>query len=349
MVRLKHKLTQPPQPPARGVKAATFRLLLDTAMALIKVDGHVPSVAEVAARSKVSRATAYRYFPSRSALVTAVVDSSLGPVRSFASSEADGRARVQQLFVKTFPRFKEFEPQMRAAAQLALEQWALERAGLLEEEPYRRGHRIAILEHALAPLAPDMPAAVRIRLHRALSVVYGIEPYMILKDIWGLPDREVERIALWMADALIDAAQRDAAVAAAAVPKVRAVAGAKAGGGQRLVARMSERPPRPSRPRRRSPRRNGSTRSTTTAPASPSICRSSRSGPTDRPRPAPRCRPRSTSPTAATPASGSTCSRPRRRARRCWSTSTAATGARSTSATPRSSRRRSSPPAPWWW
>ena len=68
-----------------------------------------------------------------------------------------------------------------------------------------------ILEHAIAPLAHEMPAAVRDRLHRALSVVYGIEPYMILKDIWGLPDREVERIALWMADALIDAAQRDAA------------------------------------------------------------------------------------------------------------------------------------------
>ena len=100
-------------------------------------------MAEVAARSKVSRATAYRYFPSRGALVTAVVDSSLGPVRRFVSSEADGRARVRELFVKTFPRFKEFEPQMRAAAQLALEQWALERAGLLEEEPYRRGHRIA--------------------------------------------------------------------------------------------------------------------------------------------------------------------------------------------------------------
>jgi len=46
-------------------------------------------------------------------------------------------------------------------------------------------------------------------------VVYGIEPYIILKDIWGLPDREVERIALWMADALIDAALRDAAAAGA--------------------------------------------------------------------------------------------------------------------------------------
>ncbi len=222
MVRLKHKLSEPPQPPERGVKAATFRLLLDTAMALIHQDGHIPSVAEVAARSKVSRATTYRYFPSRSALVTAIVDSSLGPVRAFASSEADGRARVHELFLQTFPRFKEFEPQMRAAAQLSLEQWALERAGLLEEEPYRRGHRIRILEHALAPLAPALPTAVRDRLHRALSVVYGIEPYMILKDIWGLPDREVERIALWMADALIDAAQRDAA--RTAKPRARSAA-----------------------------------------------------------------------------------------------------------------------------
>jgi AcrR family transcriptional regulator len=220
MVRLKHKLSQPPPTPERGVKAATFRLLLETAMTLIQQGGHIPSLAEVAARAKVSRATTYRYFPSRGALVTAVVDSSLGPVRAFASSEADGKARVHELFVQTFPRFTEFEPQMRAAAQLALEQWALERAGLLEEEPYRRGHRVRILEHALAPLSKTLPTAVRDRLHRALSVVYGIEPYMVLKDIWGLPDREVERIALWMADALIEAAQRDAA--AAAKPRARA-------------------------------------------------------------------------------------------------------------------------------
>jgi AcrR family transcriptional regulator len=210
MARQPPKPRNTPPPSLRGVKAATFRLLLDTAMELIKLDGHIPSVAEVAVRSKVSRATAYRYFPSRSALVTAVIESSLGPVRTFSPDQLSGSERVQQLFRKTFPRFKEFEPQLRAAAQLALEQWALERAGLLEEEPYRRGHRIAILEHAIAPLAPGMPAAVRKRLHQALSVVYGIEPYIILKDIWGLSDREVERTALWMADALIAAALRDA-------------------------------------------------------------------------------------------------------------------------------------------
>ena len=68
---------------------------------------------------------------------------------------------MHELFVQTFPRFKEFEPQMRAAAQLSLEQWALERAGLLEEEPYRRGHRVRILEHAIEPLAPTLPAGRR--------------------------------------------------------------------------------------------------------------------------------------------------------------------------------------------
>ncbi|HEY6134183.1 MAG TPA: TetR/AcrR family transcriptional regulator [Rubrivivax sp.] len=210
MARSKLRPSDPPLPPERGVKAATFKLLLDTAMALISNDGHIPSVADVALRAKVSRATAYRYFPSRSVLTTAVIDASLGPVRSFSADDLSGRERVHQLFKKTFPRFKEFEPQLRAAAQLSLEQSALERAGLLDEEPYRRGHRVRILEHAIAPLAADMPAAVRDRLHRALSVVYGIEPYIILKDIWGAADREVEKTALWMADALIDAALRDA-------------------------------------------------------------------------------------------------------------------------------------------
>ena len=211
MPRLKFRPTEAPDPPKRGVRAATFKLLLDTAMALIRQDGHIPSVAEVAARSNVSRATAYRYFPSRSALVTSVIDASLGPVRTLAPDERTGRERVRELFKSTFPRFKEFEPQLRAAAQLALEQWALERAGLLEEEPYRRGHRIRILEHAIAPLAPDLSASSRDRLHRALSVIYGIESYMILKDIWGMRDRELERTVLWMADALIDATLSESA------------------------------------------------------------------------------------------------------------------------------------------
>ncbi len=214
MANANRQPTRPPAPPTTGVRASTFQRLLDTAMGIIQRSGHIPSVAEIAAEAGVSRATAYRYFASRSALVTAVIDRSLGPVRTVASANPSGRRRVNELFLETFPRFKEFEPQMRAAAQLSLEHWALARAGLLKEEPYRRGHRIGILQHAIAPLAPLMPAAVRERLHRALSVVYGIEPYIVLKDIWGAPDREIERTALWMANALIDAALRDSGLPA---------------------------------------------------------------------------------------------------------------------------------------
>ena len=212
MTRLRHKVNEPPQPPAGGVKAATFRLLIETAMDIIQQDGHIPSIPEVAVRAKVSRATVYRYFPNRSVLTAAVIHNSLGPVRAFSSDHPDGRVRVQELFIQTFPRFKEFEPQLRAAAQLSLEQWALERAGLLDEEPYRRGHRVGILAHALAPLRSKVPKAAHERLHQALSVVYGIEPYVILKDIWGLPDPKVDSIALWMANALVDATLAEAGI-----------------------------------------------------------------------------------------------------------------------------------------
>lgn len=195
-----------PAAPARGVKAATFRLLLDTAITLIREGGHLPSMTDVAQRCGVSRATAYRYFPTRGALISAVMDASLGPLRSYVPPHDAGQDRVRDLFVRTFPRFHEFEAQMRAAVQLSLEQWAQERAGTLAEEPYKRGHRVAILGEAIAPLAHELAPATHLRLHQALSVIYGIETWMVLKDIWGLSDRAVERVALWMADALVAAA-----------------------------------------------------------------------------------------------------------------------------------------------
>lgn len=218
-----HKVTPSfgPAPPERGVKASTFRLLLDTAMELIEEAGHVPSMAVVAQRSGVSRATAYRYFPSRSALIAAVMDASLGPVRDFSSPHPDGPRRVREVFEQTFPRFQAFEPQMRAAVQLSLEQWAQERAGTLEEEPYKRGHRVRILGDAIAPLSNALEPTTHRRLHQALTVVYGIETYMVLKDIWGLSDKAVEKIALWMADALVTAAINEAPRPAATRRKTR--------------------------------------------------------------------------------------------------------------------------------
>jgi AcrR family transcriptional regulator len=187
-----------------------LRLLMQEALSLLS-EGQIPSVAEVAARAGVSRATAYRYFPSRSKLISAVVEHSLGPVHTLASTIPDGRERIRELFIQTFPRFKEYEPQLRAALQLSLEHAAQERAGKLTEEPYRRGHRIQILNHAAGPLKPLIGKKRFDRLVRALSVIYGIEAYVVLRDIWGARDKEIDGIARWIADALVDTALRDAA------------------------------------------------------------------------------------------------------------------------------------------
>ena len=135
---------------------------------------------------------------------------SLGPVRSYEPKARDGGQHVRELFKQTFPRFKEFEPHMRAALQLSLEHESLERVGLLEEPRYRRGFRRGLLHRAAAPLRQQLGRRRYDKLMKALSIVYGIEPYVVLKDIWGSADREVEEIAGWVVDAMIDAALREA-------------------------------------------------------------------------------------------------------------------------------------------
>ena len=192
----------------QGHRGRVFRRLLDTAVDLVR-RGSIPSVAEVAVAAKVSRATAYRYFPSRSKLVSAVVAEALAPVRRAVPQHGEPKQRLHELLKRTYSRFSAYEPHMRAALQLALEHQSLEAAGLLEEEPFRRGQREEILKVTLAPLRAQLPPRSWNRLLKALAVVYGIEPMIVLKDICGAGDRETEAVVHWMMDALVDAALRD--------------------------------------------------------------------------------------------------------------------------------------------
>ena len=54
------------------------RVMRDTAMRLMQ-GGQVPSVSEVAEAAEVSRATAYRYFPSQASIIQAAVNEVAGP------------------------------------------------------------------------------------------------------------------------------------------------------------------------------------------------------------------------------------------------------------------------------
>lgn len=179
------------------------RLLVETATRLMQ-EGNTPSVSEAAEAAGVSRATAYRYFPSQAALVQAVVDLGLGPILTWTSDRKDTEGRVRDLIGTSLPRINDFEATFKAALKLSLDQWARRQAGTLgSEPPFTRGHRIDLLKDAIGPLKGRLTPAGFERLAQALSLVFGVEALVVLKDIWGLDGAETERVAQWAAAAMV--------------------------------------------------------------------------------------------------------------------------------------------------
>ena len=195
----------------RGARARTMNLMLETACRLMQ-EGETPSVSEVAEAAGVSRATAYRYFPSQAALVQAVVDEALGPILEWKSVSTDADARVTDLLSSSMPRILEYEATFKAALKLSLDQWAQRQAGTLgAEPPFKRGHRVDLLQSAIAPLRKTLPRKAFARLAKALSLTYGLEVLIILKDLWGLEADEMQEVAVWAGRALVKTAIAEAA------------------------------------------------------------------------------------------------------------------------------------------
>ena len=193
--------------------------MLDAAMRLMQ-DGLIPSVSDVAEAAQVSRATAYRYFPSQAALIQAAVDEALGPILAWTSDSADAQDRVAQLVTFAYPRMESYEATLKAALRLALDQWARRHAGLSGDEAQMvRGHRIGLLNSAIQPLKGKLGRSGFERLTQSLSLVFGTEAFVVLKDIWGLDRRRAEEVALWTCQALIQAAVADDGKGASRVPK----------------------------------------------------------------------------------------------------------------------------------
>ena len=125
--------------------------------------GRVPSVTDVAEAAEVSRATAYRYFPTQAAMVQAAVDEALGPILGWRSDSEDAEQRVAELLAFAYPRIDEYEATLRAALLQAMDQWSAAAGGTLgDEAPIVRGNRRSCCASALAPLeARSSRASVR--------------------------------------------------------------------------------------------------------------------------------------------------------------------------------------------
>lgn len=208
-------------PPHRGHAATGPRVrmkkrMLDTAMSLMG-QGRIPSVSEVAEAAEVSRATAYRYFPSQAAMIQEAVAEALGPILEWSSDSADPEERVSDLIDFAYPRMETYEATLKAALQLAIDQWTRGKAGTLGDEPRLvRGYRKRLLAEAIQPLKGQLTPKAFDRLSQSLSLMFGTEAFVVLKDIWGLDGEEARRVAVWASFALVRAAVAEGKKAATA-------------------------------------------------------------------------------------------------------------------------------------
>ncbi|MDX3924736.1 MAG: TetR/AcrR family transcriptional regulator [Shinella sp.] len=173
--------------------------LLRTARDMI-AEGSLPSVAEIADRARISRATAYRYFSTSEELVReAALDGVVTTLFIEPDAEADGpvdvEKRLDQLVSDVFKIMRANERLFRAAL-LSSSATAKQRNDLGE-------HRRALLTKALQPFEKHVPPRVFQRLVHALCLVMGIETFIVMKDICELEPEEGEEVLRWTAQTLL--------------------------------------------------------------------------------------------------------------------------------------------------
>ena len=183
----------------------TRRALL-TAADEIFAEGRVPTVADVAERADVARATAYRYFPTQEALLletTFLGDS--GPIRSLPELAAEIRdppERVAEAVRRAAAWTLDREARLRTILRMSLEHDNVQR-------PARRRQYIAQL---LADVEADLPADAYERLTGSLTLLFGIDPIISLRDNSDIPVDKIPDVLAWASHALVRSALHDAEV-----------------------------------------------------------------------------------------------------------------------------------------
>jgi AcrR family transcriptional regulator len=198
--------------PRANQRERTRNAIMDATRKLL-LEGKVPSIPDSAREARVSRATAYRYFPTQGALIRAALNAVLDPTWE-REQQLDGpgglTGRVDRATSTMFELMRENEALVRGALLLSLQQWAKIQAGEeLGEEPIQRGGRRGLIQATLEPYQGKLDAATLRRLAIALSLLVGIEARIVLRDIWHLDEDEAEQTARWIARTLARAAAKE--------------------------------------------------------------------------------------------------------------------------------------------
>jgi AcrR family transcriptional regulator len=185
----------------------TRKDLLQAASRLTK-EGRTPTLDEVAEEALVSRATAYRYFPSIEALlVEAAVDIAVPEPGELFGNDAstDPLLRLQRVETTLYDMILANEPMLRTMlAHTIQHDMQADDSGKL---PRRQNRRTPLIEAALEPARDQFKPAALKPLMRALALIMGTEATIVVKDVLQLDDTEARKMKRWAIRALVEAAK----------------------------------------------------------------------------------------------------------------------------------------------
>jgi len=189
-------------------KSRTRKDLLQATTRLLK-QGRNPTLEEVAEEAMVSRATAYRYFPSADALLLeASLDVAVPePADLFdEDSPRDPLLRLQQVEASLHGMIAANEIPLRLMLAQTLRQRATGEAG--GELPVRQNRRTPLIEAALEPSKDQFRPADLKMLTKTLAIILGTESMVVLRDVLQLQESEAQKVRLWAIRALLQGAKK---------------------------------------------------------------------------------------------------------------------------------------------
>jgi AcrR family transcriptional regulator len=187
-------------------KHRTRNDLIEAAAELMQ-QGHVPSLEEVADVAKVSRATAYRYFPTQEHILagTIVLQANLEDDAKLqaAMDSQDTAARLVSVVEAFHRRFATHEVAYRALLRILLQ--PVDQADSTEQPKVRASRQVHWLNEALDPLRNTLVEEQYERLFAAIFSATSLEAYLALRDVCLLSPAEAGKIMIWSAQSLLKA------------------------------------------------------------------------------------------------------------------------------------------------
>jgi AcrR family transcriptional regulator len=190
-------------------KLRTRGALLAAARDLV-TEGKAPTVAEVADAATVSRATAYRYFPTKDALLVElpldIAAPTVGSLFGRDDAPQDPEERVALVQNVLYDLARDHEVEFRLFLRNSLLRSLGESDGT--GDPFRGARRSVLLDAALAPLADELSADKVEQLKTALSMLVGVESMVVLRDVLRLEHAEARAAGEHAVREMVRAARR---------------------------------------------------------------------------------------------------------------------------------------------